>query len=74
LTVGNRAEVNVQNKAGKTPLYEAVRSYRGVEATQCLLSHGADPEISHNLGNTPPTTYVKHFFIKSIINEKTDFI
>jgi len=48
----SRCNVNLQNRQGKTALHLALKGFHRLEATQCLLDHGADPEIADNEGNT----------------------
>ncbi|RUS69173.1 hypothetical protein EGW08_023067 [Elysia chlorotica] len=52
LLLSHRADVNVRDKAGKSPImYAAANGH--VAAIELLLEHGADLTTSDNEGNTP---------------------
>ena len=52
LFIENGADVNVKNKFGVTPLYEAC-SNNNIKVAKLLLEHGADPNNKDEYGYTP---------------------
>lgn len=54
LLLGGRAEVDVQDTHGNTPLCEAVFNSRGRgEVIRLLIEHGADRNLKNNSGVSP---------------------
>lgn len=52
--IGKGAEVNIQNRQGKTPLYIAATSpYSSAAMVDLLLKHGANPTLVNKQGRTP---------------------
>lgn len=52
LIVNDRADINIQDSVGITPLLEAVIN-KNLDIAELLLDYGANPNISDNSGATP---------------------
>jgi hypothetical protein len=51
--LNRKADVNVRNQLGRTPLFGCITSPATNEIAQMLLDHGADFTIANNSGKTP---------------------
>ncbi|WP_234301904.1 ankyrin repeat domain-containing protein [Wolbachia endosymbiont of Anopheles demeilloni] len=68
LLVKYKADVNVQNKQGQTPIYLAISSKRP-KIIKLLYDNGADIDNVKNIRNETPSDYVKLFYPGKTIKE-----
>ncbi|MFT4313614.1 MAG: ankyrin repeat domain-containing protein [Wolbachia pipientis] len=68
LLIEYRADVNVKNEHGQTPIYLAIRSKRP-EMIKLLYDNGADIDNVKNIRNETPSDYVKLFYSGKTIKE-----
>jgi len=58
----NGADINTQNKSGKTPLHMATGDYPSYKKVLLLLTNGARIDISNSKGNIPIIQLVKNYW------------
>lgn len=68
LLIEYRADVNVKNEQGQTPIYLAIRSKRP-EMIKLLYGNGADIDNVKDIRNETPSDYVKLFYPGKTIKE-----
>ncbi|WP_353280817.1 ankyrin repeat domain-containing protein [Wolbachia endosymbiont (group B) of Cyclophora punctaria] len=68
LLIEYRANVNVQNEQGQTPIYLAISSKRP-KIIKLLYDNGADIDNVKNIRNETPSDYVKLFYPGKTIKE-----
>ncbi|WP_353281560.1 ankyrin repeat domain-containing protein [Wolbachia endosymbiont (group B) of Horisme vitalbata] len=68
LLIEYRADVNVKNEQGQTPIYLAIRSKRP-EMIKLLYGNGADIDNVKDIKNETPSDYVKLFYPGKTIKE-----
>ncbi|WP_419214498.1 ankyrin repeat domain-containing protein [Wolbachia endosymbiont of Rhagoletis cingulata] len=68
LLVKYKADVNVQNERGETPIYLAISSKRP-KIIKLLYDNGADIDNVKNIRNETPSDYVKLFYSGKTIKE-----
>nr|WP_264376045.1 ankyrin repeat domain-containing protein [Wolbachia endosymbiont (group B) of Sphaerophoria taeniata] len=68
LLIEYRADVNVKNEQGQTPIYLAIRSKRP-EMIKLLYDNGADIDNVKDIRNETPSDYVKLFYSGKTIKE-----
>ncbi|OAM06227.1 MAG: hypothetical protein TV41_06310 [Wolbachia endosymbiont of Dactylopius coccus] len=68
LLIEYRADVNVKNEQGQTPIYLAIRSKRP-EMIKLLYDNGADIDNVKDIRNEIPSDYVKLFYPGKTIKE-----